>query len=332
MQPMDFDARLLKTNVLMLVNQRLADHVSGLDDDTTSALGSLASYEISRGSTESMLHLLGIAQIIELRGGIKQIRPRRLAMLLEILDICHAVYFSKRLVYTSPTDTAELPTGPDINSTLDSAAFEEVANLFLDLQDLTEIEADTEVYSTISSEEATAAPASFDDMVQQYYDDLESDAAILAAAGESDAAGVCKLAAALHLAFTSFIAQPRIRLEGLLDGLFLAIRQCPEHAWEEHSKAHTRILLTALAASRTVQQKSWYNAHLARSLYRLDGEAWQETKSTVLQYIDMQAADRHSKPRAVRAVVNGVEIVVDAGEARDRGLPISSKVEQLECE
>jgi len=79
-------------------------------------------------------------------------------------------------------------------------------------------------------------------------------------------------------------------------------------------------LLTGMAASIIVSQKSWYNAHLTRQLYRTELENWGELKGLVLRFIDMQAATRQPRTQAVRALVNDIEIVVDPAEAWEQGL------------
>jgi len=75
-----------------------------------------------------------------------------------------------------------------------------------------------------------------------------------------------------------------------------------------------------MAASIIVSQKSWYNAHLTRQLYRTELENWGELKGLVLRFIDMQAATRQPRTQAVRALVNDIEIVVDPAEAWEQGL------------
>ena len=87
--------RLFKTRVLALANKRLKNPANALEDKTIGALACLTSYEvsgspfetlflatpsqsadvlqISRGSTEAMMHLSGLSQIIKLRGGVDKI-------------------------------------------------------------------------------------------------------------------------------------------------------------------------------------------------------------------------------------------------------------------
>lgn len=67
------DCRLIKTKVLSSINQRLNEPVQALEDITLGSLGCLASYEISRYSTEAAMHLSGIRQIIHIRGGLSGI-------------------------------------------------------------------------------------------------------------------------------------------------------------------------------------------------------------------------------------------------------------------
>ena len=79
-------------------------------------------------------------------------------------------------------------------------------------------------------------------------------------------------------------------------------------------------LLTALSASQGVPQKSWYNAHLTRRLYRMEQDRWSTVKSLILRFIDMQAAARQPRPLAMTAMVNDIEIVVDPRDARPNAL------------
>jgi hypothetical protein len=81
--------RLFKTRVLALANKRLKNPAKALEDKTIGALACLTSYEvckaflkrperanatqISRGSSEAMMHLKGLSQIIKLRGGVDKI-------------------------------------------------------------------------------------------------------------------------------------------------------------------------------------------------------------------------------------------------------------------
>ena len=44
----------------------------------------------------------------------------------------------------------------------------------------------------------------------------------------------------------------------------------------------------------------------------------------MLRFIDMQAMARLPRTRAVRAAVNGIEIVVDSSEARERGWEVQT--------
>jgi hypothetical protein len=79
------DKYLFKTRVLALVNTRLKDPAKALDDQTIGALACLTSYEISSGSTEAMMHLSGLSQIVRLRGGISSLQGSTgVCMLLEM--------------------------------------------------------------------------------------------------------------------------------------------------------------------------------------------------------------------------------------------------------
>lgn len=78
-----------------------------------------------------------------------------------------------------------------------------------------------------------------------------------------------------------------------------------------------------MGASVTVPQKSWYNAHLTRQLYRVGKlEDWGESKDMILRFIDMQAAARRLQVQAFRALANGIEIVVDPAEATEYDLDV----------
>jgi hypothetical protein len=83
-------------------------------------------------------------------------------------------------------------------------------------------------------------------------------------------------------------------------------------------------LLTALSTSRDPAHKSWYNAHLTRRLYQLELESWSTVKGLVLRFIDMQAMARQPRTKAVRAMVNDIEIVVDPMEAREKGWQVQT--------
>ena len=83
-------------------------------------------------------------------------------------------------------------------------------------------------------------------------------------------------------------------------------------------------LLTALSSSRNPAHKSWYNAHLTRRLYQLELENWSALKALMLRFVDMQAMARQPRTKAVRAVVNDVEIVVDPNEAREKGWQVQT--------
>jgi hypothetical protein len=76
---------MFKTRVLALINKRLKNPAKALDDKTIGALACLTSYEISRGSTEAIMHLSGLSQIIKLRGGPAKIGSKGgLPMFLEM--------------------------------------------------------------------------------------------------------------------------------------------------------------------------------------------------------------------------------------------------------
>jgi hypothetical protein len=83
-------------------------------------------------------------------------------------------------------------------------------------------------------------------------------------------------------------------------------------------------LLTALSTSRNQAHKSWYNAHLTRRLYQLKLENWSTVKGLMLRFIDMQAMARLPRTKAVRAMVNDVEIVADPMEAREKGWQVQT--------
>lgn len=52
----------------------------------------------------------------------------------------------------------------------------------------------------------------------------------------------------------------------------------------------------------------------------------------LLSFIDMQIAAWRPRPRLVRAIANGVEIIVGASEADERGLEVRSEMMDLELD
>lgn len=68
---------------------------SAVSDETVGYLACLLSYEMSNCNRESILHLKGLQSIIKLKGGLTTF-SEPLVMMLECLDLCHALMFDEQ--------------------------------------------------------------------------------------------------------------------------------------------------------------------------------------------------------------------------------------------
>lgn len=74
---------------------------SAVSDEVVGYMACLLSYEMSKYSTESKLHLRGLQSIIRLKGGLTTF-CKPLAMMLECLDLCHALVFNEKPLLITP--------------------------------------------------------------------------------------------------------------------------------------------------------------------------------------------------------------------------------------
>lgn len=296
------------------------------------------------------MHLSGLSQIVKLRGGVNKIENTGLHLFLEMsvplfhfidkygqltrsrLDLIHAVVFHTSPMYTSaeksqPGSTRNTPhlQPYDTAIDLDQQTLDEISSFIMNIPEMDNLGAAGMLPdpSTLLPE-AAVTPSSFENEVEQWHQSLVQTAHSIAPSYEGSLAYVCSLAAGLHLATTSAITPHPIRLQAQTEELFRCMTGLPENAWDAFRLLHVRILLTALSGTRDPAARSWYNAHLTRSLYQLGLENWSSVKSLMLRFIDMQRMARFPRTKAVRAVVNDIEIVVDSSEAREKGWRIQT--------
>ncbi|KAK3704332.1 hypothetical protein LTR37_013885 [Vermiconidia calcicola] len=205
---------------------------------------------------------------------------------------------------------------------LDQATLDELGIFIMSIPEM----ADEGIRPDHLQYEPTITPSALEVEVQQWYGYLDQAAQSIAPSYEGALAYACGLAAGLHLVTTSAVAAHPARLQAQTEELFSAMANLPEDAWDTFEMLHVRILLTALSTARIISQRSWYNAHLTRRLYRLEHDNWTIAKSLTLRLIDMQTAARQPRTQAVRVLVNDVEIVVDPVEAQERGLSIQTSL------
>lgn len=211
----------------------------------------------------------------------------------------------------------------DTATELDQQTLDEISEFIMNIPEMEET-GPTLSFDLPFQPEPALTPSTLDNEVQQWHAFLTQAAQSIAPSYEGSLAYACGIAAALHLSTTSAIAPNPMRLQAQTEELFRAMASLPDDAWDSFQMLHVRILLTALSSTHNPAQKAWYNAHLTRRLYQLELQNWSSAKALVLRFIDMQAMARLPRTNAVRATVNGIEIVVDPSEARDKGWQVQT--------
>jgi hypothetical protein len=123
---------------------------------------------------------------------------------------------------------------------VDDKALEEVTNFLLDLQDLTELEAE-ETIPKPGSPQLTITPPSFQSEVQQWHRHLVQGQRGLPVGRDGRAGRACSLGAALHLLATSAVKPSRARLQAHSNELFRVLVTLPEGEWSGAEDVYTRL-------------------------------------------------------------------------------------------
>lgn len=191
------------------------------------------------------MHLTGLQQIVHLRGGTGQIgHTAGLRMLLEILDLTHAVYFHSTPFYTAaepsqPSSTEDTPAPPartrdPAGGELDQAMLDDISNFILSVPDLAdtgeEVPQETQLAQTVTAR-------TFEDEVEVW--DRRLREAGVRVEGAIDRA--CRLAADVHLLSTSAVQPHPTRMRAKTDELFDAVSTSSEGAWEAWPAIQTRV-------------------------------------------------------------------------------------------
>lgn len=162
-------------------------------------------------------------------------------MTVSSLDLTHAVYFNTNPMYTTAAADAEYTTLPETDHPmLEDAAFEEITNFLLDLQDITELDTAPTMREPTPPEPAIT-PSSFEHEVQHWHDYLAEAAEHMTANNDGALANACSLAAGLHLAATSAIVPSPVRLQAQRDELFSAMVVLADNAWDAQEAVHVRM-------------------------------------------------------------------------------------------
>lgn len=200
---------------------------------------------MSQGSSEATMHLSGLQQIIKLRGGTDKIgNSAGLSMLLETLDLTHAVYFHTSPMYTfadasQPSSTERTPAPPPCprgRGGFDQAMLDDISNFVLSIPELAE--ADQQLPEGAQMGQVVARNT-FENKAEQWYRCL-SDAAEHVA--DIALAHCCRLAADTHPLSPGHAAPYPLRLQAQSAELLHALSTLPDAAWDEVSPMlHIRV-------------------------------------------------------------------------------------------
>lgn len=67
-------------------------------------------------------------------------------------------------------------------------------------------------------------------------------------------------------------------------------------------------------------------------MYHTEAQYWDELKGLVIQFVEMQTLIRRPRSQTVRAIANGVEIVIDRALAHERALQVQGRIPSLDFE
>ncbi|QIW97845.1 hypothetical protein AMS68_003363 [Peltaster fructicola] len=275
----DEERAYYKARLLELANKSLQDPAKACEDAILSALACLASYEISLGSHEALTHLSGLSRMIEWRGGIDNISSDSgLPVLLQVLDLLHAVSFHVAPVYTKTTTNATNDTHNDFPA-VDSM-----------------------------------------DAAHEWQDLLREAASFFYESDNFQASRAC------FLAWRVLLFQPRAgsvwteqSIEEMQE-LYRLMLSMPNDAWAAYPALQARVLLTALATDTDNAHKSWCYSHLSHLMFHTEAKYWNDLHTLVTSFINAQAQYRRPRVQTVRAMVSGVEIVIERSLAAQFGL------------
>lgn len=209
------------------------------------------------------MHLSGLQQILNLRGGARNVGDTAgLPMLLEILDLSHAVYF-----HTSPLYTSAEPSRPSSNDRqapappvsrrgeLDQGMLDDISNFILSIPELAET--GEELPGAESALDARQVQAQTQTQTQTYggsrsmfEEEVElwhrvlSEARLSTTMRDEEGAAlahVCRLAADLHLLSTSAVRAHPMRIQTRNDELLESMSDVPDETWNPASDLHTRV-------------------------------------------------------------------------------------------
>lgn len=169
-------------------------------------------------------------------------------MLLEIVDLVHAVYFQTPPMYTmanasqpSPVETAPGPRSRgDAHDELNQTVLADISNFLVGIPNSAETGEQTARRRIAANRVVT--PGTFEDGVKLWQRPLQEAARATAADGDRSLARICGLAERLHLLSTCSCRPHPLRLQAVHAELFDAMKDLPERAWESVApELHTRV-------------------------------------------------------------------------------------------
>lgn len=202
------------------------------------------------------MHLSGLQQILHLRGGTRKVgETAGLAMLLEILDLTHAVYFHTAPMYTvaepssEPSSHEHTPAPPSrpgeqSGGELDQDMLDDISNFILSIPELAETGTGTEEMSQITGtgrnmglrSEVEEEVGVWERVLRNHAGRLDGDPD-----GVSKVTRVCRMAADLHMVAMSPVRAHPMRVRAMVDELFQMVENLPEKSWEGHLMLHVRM-------------------------------------------------------------------------------------------
>lgn len=202
------------------------------------------------------MHLSGLQQILNLRGGTRKVGSTAgLAMLLEILDLTHAVHFHTLPMYTvaeptsQPSSHEQTPTPPSPpcdgpTNELDRGMLDDISNFILSVPDLAETGTGMEQISQLAS--ARGRPGlrnEVDEEIELWEKALRNSASRIEmdCEGAAEVARVCHMAADLHKIAMSPVRAHPVRARAMVEQIFEVLRGVEEETWEGCLVLHVRM-------------------------------------------------------------------------------------------
>ncbi|QIW95065.1 hypothetical protein AMS68_000583 [Peltaster fructicola] len=306
--PLDY--ALYKARVFRNINERMKASSSAVSDETIGYLACLLSYEMSKGSRESILHLQGLQSIIRLKGGLSTF-SKSLSMMLECLDLCHALMFDEKPILTTCDGLYHGEADVDQqfesclamfrllrsetedfnNNTADSNPYKQrlvhTSKLIQDVMDVIDFLGPIpDFWKTVDVPDEVAAP---------YQRRLEQ-ARSMGLEPDPLAPDAHYLARIVYLRILLMYNLDVLRIhpdhpsnQATIDGLWDTARKISEAAWAPLPYLRLWILLAGATLAQAAVRKSFFKAHLVRCVFRMGVAEWHRARAFITRYIASKA-------------------------------------------